>query len=85
MPKPIRLSKHAYGYTLSRGFSVAEVQEAIRSSPWKAIGSGQYQCHKEFLFQQEWNGKMFSTKQIIPIFWEQDTEILVITVYVQYS
>jgi hypothetical protein len=29
--KPIRLSKHALGYSVSRGFTVAEVEAAIRT------------------------------------------------------
>ncbi len=34
--KPIRLSKHALGYTATRGFTVAEVEEAIRTCAWGA-------------------------------------------------
>lgn len=82
--KPIRLSKHAYGYTLRRGFSVDEVQEAIRKSTWKSLGTNQFQCQHSFPFQQEWNGKLYATKQVKPIFVERSAEILVITVYTQY-
>jgi hypothetical protein len=32
--KPIRFSKHASGYTATRGFTVAEVEAAIRTCPW---------------------------------------------------
>lgn len=32
--KPIRLSAHAQGYINQRGFTVAEVEDAIRTSPW---------------------------------------------------
>jgi hypothetical protein len=82
--KPIRLSKHAYGYTLRRGFSVDEVQEAIRNSTWKTLGTNQFQCQYTVPFQQEWNGKLYATKQIKPIFVERSAEILVITVYTHY-
>ncbi len=34
--KPIRFSKHALGYTAKRGFTVAEVEEAIRTGKWGA-------------------------------------------------
>ncbi|MGB3515116.1 MAG: hypothetical protein WBA43_01575 [Elainellaceae cyanobacterium] len=82
--KPIRLSKHAHGYTLRRGFSIDEVQEAIRNSAWKSLGVNQFQCQYSVPFQQEWNGKLYSTKQIKPIFVERSAEIIVITVYTQY-
>jgi hypothetical protein len=84
--KPIRLSKHAYTYTLRRGFSISEVQEAIRTSTWKSLGgTNQYQCQKDFLFQQEWNGKIYGKKQVCPVFVEKEAEIVVVTVYTQYS
>jgi hypothetical protein len=38
--KPVRLSKHAQGYLASRGFTLAEVEEAIRTSPWQPAELG---------------------------------------------
>ncbi len=32
--KPIRFSRHASGYTAKRGFTVAEVEEAICTGKW---------------------------------------------------
>ncbi len=32
--KPIRLSGHAFRYIEKRGFTIAEVEEAIRTTPW---------------------------------------------------
>jgi hypothetical protein len=34
--KRIRFSKHALGYTASRGFTAAEVEDAIRTCAWGA-------------------------------------------------
>lgn len=34
--KPIRLSQHALGFITKRGFTIAEVEEAIRCSSWEA-------------------------------------------------
>jgi len=82
--KPIRLSVHALGYTSRRGFSEAEVVEAIRTSPWEPAELGRWQCSKNFPFGQEWNGKVYATKQVKPIFVEEETEIVVITVYTFY-
>ena len=38
--KPIRLSAHAASYIQSRGFTMAEVEEAIRTAPWAAAELG---------------------------------------------
>jgi len=39
---------------------------------------------KEFSLRQEWNGKVYATKQVRPIFVEEAGEIVVITVYTYY-
>ena len=82
--KPIRLSQHALGYTTKRGFTIAEVEEAIRSSSWELVEDNRLQCRKDFPFDKEWNGKVYATKRVRPIFIEKDTEIVVITVYTYY-
>ena len=82
--KPIRLSKHAAGYIHSRGFSEAEVAEAIHTTPWSPAELGKLECRKDFFFDADWNGHYYTTKQVRPIFVEEDTEIVVITVYTYY-
>lgn len=42
------------------------------------------QCSKEFVFGHDWNGKVYMTKRIRPVFVEEDTEIVVVTVYTYY-
>jgi hypothetical protein len=32
--KPIRLSEHALRYISKRGFTIAEIEETIQTSPW---------------------------------------------------
>ncbi|MBF0520807.1 MAG: hypothetical protein HQK92_13935 [Nitrospirae bacterium] len=39
---------------------------------------------KDFLFENEWNKKYYSYKQVRPIFIEEETEIIVVTVYAYY-
>lgn len=51
--KPIRLTKHAAGYRGSRGFTAAEVEEAIRTATWGAAELGRLDCRKDFLFNAE--------------------------------
>ena len=82
--KPIRLSAHALGYTTRRGFTVAEVEEAIQTSPWQTSDLGRLQCRKDFAYGQDWNGKIYAVKQVRPIFVEEATEIVVVTVYTYY-
>ena len=69
--KPIRLSTHARGYIASRGFTPAEVAEAVRTFPWKPAEAGRLECRKDFPFDREWNGKNYGTKQVRPIFVEE--------------
>ncbi len=82
--KPIRLSAHARGYVNQRGFTVAEVEDAIRTSPWHAAELERIDCRKDFPFGREWNGKLYATKQVRPVFVEELTEIVVVTVYTYY-
>jgi len=67
-----------------RGFSVAEVEEAIRTAPWKLAELGRLECHKDFTFGQDWNGVVYATKRVRPIFVEEQNELVVVTVYTHY-
>ncbi|MGH7229407.1 MAG: hypothetical protein ACREIH_09385 [Nitrospiraceae bacterium] len=82
--KPIRLSTHALRYTMSRGFTVDEVADAIRTSPWQPAELGRLECRKDLPFGGEWNSKVYATKQVRPVFVEDAAEILVVTVYTYY-
>ena len=77
--KPIRLSKPALDYAQMRGFTVAEVEETIRTSAWGAAELERLDCRKDFA-----NGKVYATKRIRPVFAEEAGEIVVITVYTYY-
>jgi hypothetical protein len=82
--KPVHFSRHALGYTATRGFTVAEVEEAIRTGAWSAAELGRLDCRKDFAYGREWNGKVYATKQVRPIFVDETEEIVVITVYTYY-
>ena len=83
--KPIRLSKHALDYAPKRGFTVAEVEETIRTSAWGTAELGRLDCRRDFPYGKEWNGRLYATKQFRPVFVEEAGEIVVITVYTYYS
>ncbi|HEY9811425.1 MAG TPA: hypothetical protein V6D13_19025 [Halomicronema sp.] len=82
--KPIRFSQHAIGYIPKRGFTLGEVEDAIRSSAWQTSEENRLQCRKDFPYNQEWNGEVYQTKRVRPIFVEKAAEIVVITVYTYY-
>jgi len=82
--KPIRLSHHALRYVDKRGFIISEVEEAIRNYPWSAAELGRLECRKDFPYGRKWNGKVYATKQVRPVFVEEGGQIVVITVYTYY-
>jgi len=82
--KPIRLSGHARERIEGRGATQHEVNETIRTAPWGPAEGGRLECRKDFSYGREWNGKVYATKQVRPIFAEEPNEILVVTVYVYY-
>lgn len=79
--KPVRLSGHAKEQLSFRGVAENEVVETISSSTWQPAELGNLECRKDFVFEKEWNKKYYKTKQVRPIFAEEETEIVVITVY----
>jgi hypothetical protein len=82
--KSIRLSNHALRYMSKRGFTVAEVEEAIRTAAWQPAELERLECRKDFSYDKEWNGKNYATKQVRPVFVEEAAEIVVVTVYTYY-
>lgn len=46
--KPIELFAHARGYLHSRGFMVAEVEDAIRTTPWQSAELGGWSAARTF-------------------------------------
>jgi hypothetical protein len=82
--KPIRLSGHARENATWRGASADEIVDAISSEPWVLAERGRLECRKQFAYGQEWNGKLYASKQVRPIFVEESGEIVVVTVYVYY-
>jgi len=69
--KPIRLSDHALRYASKRGFTLNEVEDAIRTTPWRPAELGRLECHKDFDYRKKWNTKFYATKQVRPVFVEE--------------
>jgi Domain of unknown function (DUF4258) len=82
--KPIRLSDHARARLQCRGELASEVEDTIRTSPWEPAERGRLECRRSVPFNQEWNGMVYATKEVRPIFVDDPEEIVVVTVYVYY-
>lgn len=82
--KPIRLSGHTQGQLAYRGTNEHEIVDAIQTSSWEPADLGRLECRKDLPFGREWNGKMYETKQVRPIFVQETGEIVVVTVYTYY-
>jgi hypothetical protein len=67
-----------------RGFTVPEVEEVIRTVTWQPAELGGLECRKDFAYGKEWNSKLYATKQVRPVFVEEASEIVVVTVYTYY-
>ena len=82
--KTVRFSAHARENMQFRGASEEEVREAIETATWQPAQRGRWECRKNFAFGQDWNGRIYATKQVRPIFVHEPDAIVVVTVYVYY-
>lgn len=82
--KPIRLSAHARMQLSFRGVKEKEIIKTIRSEEWKSVELGRLECQKDFIFNNKWNGRLFEIKRVRPIFVEEESEIVVVTVYTYF-
>jgi hypothetical protein len=48
---------------------------------WTSADGGRFECRTDIRFGGDWNGKHYETRQVRPIFVEEATEIVVVTVY----
>ncbi len=74
--KPVRLSGHAFRYITKRGFTAAEVEEAIQTTAWSPAELQRLECRKDFSYHQQWNGKFYATKQVRPVFVDEPEKSL---------
>ncbi len=82
--KPIRLSAHAQEQCAERGAIVLEVEETIRLGTWEVAKRDRFQARYNFPYNADWNGRQYAIKQVMPVFVEEPSEIVVITVYTFY-
>jgi hypothetical protein len=82
--KPIRLSNHANTQCEERGVKVEEVIDTIRTGIREPAKYNRIQCKQNFQYNDYWHDSFYSIKQVIPIFVEEENEIIVITVFSFY-
>jgi hypothetical protein len=82
--KSIRLSKHAKEQLFFRNSTEEEIVETIETSYWEFAELDRLECKKNFSYENDWNGKYYKTKQVRPIFVDEDEEIVVITIYTYF-
>lgn len=82
--KNIRFSGHSQEQLFYRGATEEEVIDSIHSSKWVKSNQNRMECRKDFLFNNIWNKKDYTHKQVRPIFIEEEKEIIVITVYTYF-
>ncbi len=82
--KKIRFTKHAIEQCLERGATETEVIEAIQMGIREPAKHGRYICRANFQYDDNWQGQFYSIKQVAPVIADEETEIVVITVYTLY-
>ncbi|MEA3432461.1 MAG: DUF4258 domain-containing protein [candidate division WOR-3 bacterium] len=82
--KQFVFTKHSRESMRKRGVSEDEVRIAISKAPWQPSKWGRFECTLEFEYNKEWNKKFYRTKQVVPVFMEEETRIVIITVYAFY-
>jgi hypothetical protein len=82
--KPIRLTSHARLQCLERGATESEVIDAVQNGQCEPAKAGRLLCRYNLEFNELWQGKFYTVKQVVPIIADEPDEIVVITVFTFY-
>lgn len=82
--KPVLFSQHALDQMPDRGATRDEVEVAIRIGERAPARGKRISLRKNFSFDQEWKGKKYAIKQVMPLVIEESDKIIVVTVHVFY-
>ncbi len=75
---------HAYDSCEKRGVSEEEVKLAIKKGAWEPAKHDRMISRVNLDYNKIWEGKMYSVKQVAPVFVDEEDEIVVVTVYCYY-
>ena len=83
--KEIFFTKHAMQRMKDRNTNQKEIETAITLSKWKKAEKGRYTCSYCFPFEKEHFNNYYKSKEVVPIFIEEENKIIIITVYTYFS
>jgi len=79
--KPVRLTRHAQEQCLERGTNEDEVRLSIEKGVSEPVKMGRLLYRYNLQFGSEWQDRYYAIKQVAAVIKEEDSEIVVITVY----
>jgi hypothetical protein len=82
--KQIRFTAHSLQRIAKRGTSEQEVIEAIFSGYREPAKDNKIMCRLNLPYNEIWIDTFYPIKQVAPVIVEEETEIVVITVYTFY-
>ncbi|MGH9434336.1 MAG: DUF4258 domain-containing protein [Terriglobia bacterium] len=82
--KTIRLTAHALEQCTERGASEAEVREAIDRGVREPAKQGRFMWRLNLQYGAPWQDRFYAIKQVAPVVVEEQSEIVVVTVYTFY-
>ncbi len=82
--KPIRFTQHALDRCKLRGATEDEVRDTILHGSREATKKNRILCRLNIVYNAEWEDTYYPIKQIAPVIIEEETEIVIITVYTFY-
>ncbi len=81
----IKIVDHAKERMLTRGATLKEVKEVIKSGNELPAKHGRRAKEKIFKYGKQWLGKIYPQKKVVVIYVEEDNKVVVITVKVFYG
>lgn len=81
---PVSFSTHARDSMRKRGTNEDEVLKVVKQAEWIEAKKGRFEAKLNLDYNQEWNNKRYSVKQVNPVFIIENQKIIIITVYVFY-
>ncbi len=82
--KSVNIHPHASKRSIERGATQDEIVETVKKGEQFPVKFERTGFRKNFSFDNDWNGKYYSTKQIEAYSVEEDDAWMVITVIVKY-
>lgn len=82
--RQIKYSDHALEQMAERGATKEEIEEAIANGERTPAKKGRLAYRYNFQYNKAWAQKFYAIKQVMPIVKEEETQTVVVTVYVFY-